>query len=111
MHRAATTEADLEQLIAGSDPAWVFKHSNTCPISSAAFDEFQSYLDTRPDDQAVVVVVQTQRPLSNWIATRLKHTHQSPQVFLVRSGTVLWSASHWSITAAALITARQAAGK
>jgi bacillithiol system protein YtxJ len=106
MHRAATGEADVEALIAGERPVWLFKHSTTCSISSAAFDEVQSYLAEHPAEEAAVVVVQTQRPLSNWIAARLKHTHQSPQIFLVRGGKVLWSASHWSITAAAMDAAR-----
>jgi bacillithiol system protein YtxJ len=52
-----------------------------------------------------MVVVQTARPLSTWIATRLGHVHQSPQLFLVREGRVLWHASHWGITAAAMAAA------
>ncbi|MBA3708070.1 MAG: bacillithiol system redox-active protein YtxJ [Planctomycetes bacterium] len=109
MLREAITQADAEALITGSTPAWLFKHSNACPISTAAYDEFRSYLAAHPEEVAAVVVVQSERPLSNWIATRLKHTHQSPQVFLVKDGAVMWSASHWSITAVALEAARKKA--
>ncbi|HAT10067.1 MAG TPA: bacillithiol system redox-active protein YtxJ [Planctomycetes bacterium] len=96
----------VEQLLAGVAPVWILKHSNTCPTSAAALDEVESFLSTHPDDVAGMVVVQLDRPLSNWIATRLGRVHQSPQLFLMQRGKVAWSASHWSITAAAMATER-----
>lgn len=96
----------VERLLAGATPAWIFKHSATCPISSAAHDEVEAYLAAHPDEAAGMVVVQEDRPLSNWIAQRLGRVHQSPQVFLCTGGQVAWSASHWSITAAAMAKAR-----
>jgi bacillithiol system protein YtxJ len=98
MYRVLVDESDTETLIASATPAWLLKHSNTCPISTAALDEFTKFLTNRPGDAAGMLVVQTQRLLSTWVAERLKFTHQSPQLFLVRGGRVLWHASHWSIT-------------
>ena len=83
-------------------PAWLFKHSITCSISRAALDEVEGFLSRHPDAALGMVTVQSQRPLSNWIATRLARVHQSPQLFLLQAGQVRWSASHWSITAAAM---------
>jgi bacillithiol system protein YtxJ len=100
----------VEQLLGGSVPAWILKHSNTCPTSAAALDEVEAYLTAHPGEPAGMVVVQTDRPLSNWIATRLARVHQSPQLFLVHRGQVVWAVSHWSITAAAMATERARLG-
>lgn len=105
MYCMLTTEAEAEALISGPGPAWLFKHSNACGTSAAALDEFTGFLAVHPELAAGVVVVQQHRPLSAWISSRLKHVHQSPQVFLLQDGVVRWQASHWSITAANLAQA------
>ena len=102
MHHVLTSESAVEALLESPHPVWLFKHSSTCSISAAALDEFNAFLASHPDAPAGMVVVQQQRPLSNWIATRLRSVHQSPQVFLLHGGAVRWQASHWSITAANL---------
>jgi bacillithiol system protein YtxJ len=102
MLQTLTTEAEAEALIGSAQPAWLLKHSITCSISSAAHDEVESFLARHPEARAGIIVVQTQRPLSTWVAQRLVRVHQSPQLFLLQNGTVRWSASHWSITAAAM---------
>ena len=101
-----TGQEHVERLLAGPAPAWIFKHSSTCPTSAAARDEVETYLAAHPDELAGMVVVQADRPLSTWIATRLGRVHQSPQLFLVRGGSVAWSVSHWSITATAMAAER-----
>ncbi len=107
---ALTTQDQAEALVSATTPGWILKHSNTCPVSSAALDEVTAFLGDTPMP-AGVVVVQEARPLSNWLASRLGFVHQSPQLFLVRSGTVLWQASHWGITRRAMATAVAAATK
>lgn len=102
MIAAFTGQDQVESLITGAAPAWILKHSATCPISIAALSEVESYMAGHSGEAAGMVVVQHDRPLSNWIATRLARVHQSPQLFLVQAGKVLWSTSHWSITAAAM---------
>ncbi len=84
--------------------AWIFKHSRTCSISAEALRELESHLAAQPLPIGMLVV-QDQRPLSNWLSTRLGYTHQSPQLFLVGGGAVRWQGSHWGITAAALAAA------
>ncbi|MEK7413518.1 MAG: bacillithiol system redox-active protein YtxJ [Planctomycetota bacterium] len=95
----AHTQADIDAVLSANKPSWVFKHSATCPISLAAMTEVETYLLAHADEPAAMVVVQRERALSNWISTRLGRVHQSPQLFLISGGAVVWSASHWSITA------------
>ncbi|MFX3625430.1 MAG: bacillithiol system redox-active protein YtxJ [Ectobacillus sp.] len=93
------TEQDLNNVLREHSAFILFKHSLTCPISRAAYEEFQSYEETVP---AFYLYVQEARPLSNGIAERFGVRHESPQVLYIKDGEVVWHASHWSITKKAL---------
>jgi bacillithiol system protein YtxJ len=95
------SEAEAEALIGAGAPAWILKHSSTCGISAAAYEEVEAFLAAHPMPIGVVVVQQA-RPLSNWLAERLKRVHQSPQLFLLQGGAVRWSASHYGVTRQAM---------
>jgi len=99
-----TSEAEAEALIASHEPAWLYKHSNACSLSHNAHAEIEAFLAAHPGP-AGLLVVQKNRPLSLWVANRLGRVHQSPQLFLLQDGALRWSASHWSITAAAMAQA------
>ncbi len=99
-----TSEAAAEALITSPEPAWLLKHSATCSISHAALEEVEAFLAGHPGP-AGLLVVQDSRPLSLWVANRVGRVHQSPQLFLLQDGALRWSASHWSITAAAMAAA------
>jgi bacillithiol system protein YtxJ len=99
------SEAEFDSLLAAPGPQWLLKHSNTCGISQAAYDEVTNFMATHVGQQVGMIVVQEHRPLSNLVANRLKYVHQSPQLFLLCDGKVAWSATHWSITAAAMAAA------
>ncbi|OWA35000.1 hypothetical protein B9G55_14795 [Saccharibacillus sp. O16] len=77
----------------------LLKHSTACPISGAAFKEFNVYTrkPKRPLVCALVKVIEC-RPVSNAIEAQLGIKHESPQVLLVQGGKTLWHASHWEIT-------------
>ena len=109
MLKPVTATEQVDALLAQPGTAWLLKHSNSCSISHAAHEQVQAYLDRHPEQPAGVVVVQTHRPVSNWVATKLGYTHQSPQLFLLKGGQVAWQASHWSITAEAMEKAQQSA--
>jgi bacillithiol system protein YtxJ len=96
------SEADVQTWLAETRPVWIFKHSNSCSISSAAYDEVEAFCAAHPEQTVALIVVQEQRPLSNYVAQKLAFVHQSPQLFLLHKGAVAWSASHWSITAKAM---------
>ena len=92
--------ADVEALLARPEPAWLFKHSSSCGVSAAAQDVIDAFLAAHPQETIGRVIVQSHRPVSNAIAERLQRTHQSPQLFRLHKGAVVWSTSHWGITQA-----------
>lgn len=88
------------------NPAFIFKQSTTCPISAEAFEQFKSYVETnaRPYDTYFVKVRET-RQVSNEIGEKLGIEHQSPQIFLVKNGEAVWSATHRDITVENIVEA------
>ncbi len=97
---ALESSADVDALLAHAEPVWLFKHSSSCGVSAAAQDVVDAFLAAHPQETIGRVIVQTHRPLSNGIAERLQRTHQSPQLFRLHQGAVVWTTSHWGITQA-----------
>lgn len=78
----------------------VFKHSTTCPISAAAYEQM-----TRFDGEVALVEVQSAREVSKEIEKKTGIPHESPQVIILRHGKVVWNASHWKVKAEAVAEA------
>ncbi len=99
--RITDTKA-MDELVDGSKEGTVviFKHSLTCPISAAAYDQMEAF-----EGSVSLVEVQKARALSDEIENRLGVTHASPQVIVLRNGQVVWNASHFNITADAVAEA------
>ena len=76
-------------------------------VSSAAFRQYEQYLEGAGDDGVVhhLVEVQNARPVSNRIAELSGVKHESPQAILLRGGQVDWHTSHWKITRDSLTSA------
>lgn len=89
-------------------PAFLYKHSSRCPVSAESYDEVQQFALAHPEIPVYLIDVILDRPLSQYVAERTGTVHQSPQILLVSRGEVVWSTSHYSITAREL--AAQAAG-
>lgn len=89
----------LEELfkLSNDRPVILFKHSLTCPISSAAYQEME-----RLTHEVSLIVMQRSRDTSDEIERRTGIRHESPQVIIVRNGAAVWNASHGSITAKAV---------
>jgi len=89
-------------------PMVIFKHSLTCPISAAAYQQMEQF-----NGEVALVEVQRARALSTEIESRLGVAHESPQVIVMSKGQVVWNASHFKITAEAVADAvrNAAAGK
>jgi bacillithiol system protein YtxJ len=83
----------------------IFKHSTTCPVSAAAYDEMEQFAG-----EVVLVEVQRARALSVEIEKRTGIRHESPQVLVLENGKVVWNASHFKVKAQALAEALQRAG-
>ena len=86
-------------------PVVIFKHSLTCPISATAYDQMAEFAG-----EVSLVEVQRARELSSEIENRLGVNHESPQVIVLSKGQVVWNASHFEITAAAVAEAVREAG-
>jgi bacillithiol system protein YtxJ len=102
---------ELEHLLtaSGDRPLLLFKHSYTCGISAEALDELISHLSRKKQDaNYAIVTVQTHRTISNAISKRLGVRHETPQALLIREGQVVWSASHFRVTATAVEAAIKA---
>ena len=102
----ATIEA-LDAFIAKANgsAAMLFKHSNTCGISSRAYSEMSTL-----NSPVGLVVVQDARSVSDEIERRWQISHETPQVLIVQGDAVMWNASHFEIKAAAVSAALAAAG-
>ena len=89
----------LDELFQRSNerPVVLFKHSLTCPISSAAYQEMQ-----RLTREVSLIVMQDSPDTSVEVGRRTGVRHESPQVIIIRNGAAVWNASHWSITADAV---------
>ena len=106
---------ELHRLLAESEtrPVLLFKHSHSCGTSMEALDELVSHLNQQTPlhghgnvtPQYAMVTVQTHRSLSNAIAHQLGVRHETPQALLIKDGRVVWSASHFRVTAAAVESA------
>jgi bacillithiol system protein YtxJ len=77
---------------------FILKNSTTCPISQAAFEEFEKFASDLSDEVFFYLNVQDTRDLSNQLADVYNIKHESPQVLLVNSDSVVWHDSHWNIT-------------
>jgi bacillithiol system protein YtxJ len=101
---------DLDRALAATDerPLLLFKHSFTCGVSAEALDELISHLNERQLEASyAMVTVQTHREVSNAVAKKLGIRHESPQALLICDRRVVWSASHFRVTAAAVAAALQ----
>ncbi len=89
-------------------PVVIYKHSLTCGTSAMAMEEMQAFVDGAPVGAAVYLLrVQQARDVSRTIEATLGVRHESPQVLLVVDGRVVWHASHFRVTAAAMREALQ----
>lgn len=81
-------------------PQVILKHSTRCPVSAAALEEFEDYLNGKANegvDYYMVKVIES-RPVSLQIAEDSGVTHASPQIIMLKDKQPEWNTSHWSIT-------------
>lgn len=102
-------EAEARALLASSEAAVVFKHSHSCPVSFSAKRQVEQFVAAHPGVPVRTVVVQQERALADALETVSRIRHETPQVFVVRDGRVLWDASHGAITLPRMTAAISAA--
>ena len=97
------SRTDLDALI-GTDLAVLLKHGARCPVSARAREELNAFARSHPDIRIGSLEVTEHGDLSKHAAEQLGVEHESPQVFVIRSGKVAWHAEHYAITAISLDT-------
>lgn len=105
MLKKIDSSSQLEDLLKKEDKFFLLKHSLTCPISHAAYQEYEKYATENESVPAYYLAVQEARPLSNEIAEKFEIKHESPQAILIKNGEATWNASHWKITNRSLTSA------
>lgn len=107
-----TTQIELDRAFEASAraPVMIFKHSLTCPVSTAGYQAYLSFLEGRSDGNLYTLIeVQNARDLCNEVAERTGVRHESPQAVLLKDGKAVWNASHWDISPESLQEALAAA--
>ena len=94
--------------IARHERVMCFKHSFTCPISAAAYAEWQAFVAAHADVPTLFVDVIADRAVARGLAAECGVAHASPQAILFRDGRAVWNASHGAITAESLAQALRA---
>jgi bacillithiol system protein YtxJ len=102
-------ENEMQEILETSrkGPAFVLKHSTTCPISAGAYRRVGEYLEQKGDAAPPFYLVKVieSRPLSNAIARESGVQHASPQLILFEDGQARWNTSHGAITSDAIESA------
>jgi len=79
-------------------PQLIFKHSMTCGISGMTKRRFEAGAGSFADQYGFhLLVVQKNRQLSAQIEAEFQVRHESPQLLIVKNGSVIAHASHWQI--------------
>jgi bacillithiol system protein YtxJ len=89
---------EFTELLNNENSFYLLKHSLTCPISQAAYKEYEKFSNEHENIPTYYLAVQDSRPLSNEIAEQFQIKHESPQAILFADGKPSWNASHWKIT-------------
>ncbi len=76
----------------------LFKHSNACAASWAAYSEVMRFQRARPETPVHLVSVRQERALARYVAERTGIRHASPQIIVIRRGAVVGTGSHGEIT-------------
>ncbi len=105
MMKKIETAEQFNELLKQEGKFYFFKHSLTCPISHAAYQEYEKFTSEYQETPSYYLAVQDSRSLSNEIAERFQIKHESPQAILFSEGKAIWNASHWKITKKSLTSA------
>lgn len=78
----------------------ILKHSISCGTSFFAKKNIESITkEELGDSQLHLIDVIRNRSISMYLAHKVGVRHESPQVFVIKNGEVIWHASHGLVTA------------
>lgn len=85
---------------------FIFKHSTRCIISSMVLRDLESNADQLSEKGSWQYLdLIAYRECSNQVAEQLGVVHQSPQMIVLKNGSVIWEASHQSISTETILAA------
>jgi bacillithiol system protein YtxJ len=92
--------AQLEEIkdMSQQQPAFIFKHSTRCSISSTALNRLERNWKEIENLQTYYLDLIAYRGVSNQIAEIFGVEHQSPQVLLIQNGVCTYDTSHLDIS-------------
>ncbi|WP_421775221.1 bacillithiol system redox-active protein YtxJ [Gracilimonas sp.] len=100
-----TSEEEVADVLQTSNekPQVIYKHSSRCATSYFALKNVES-ITAEIQEQADFHMVDVigHRPVSMHIAEKLGIRHESPQLFVIKDGEVVWCGSHNQIQAEVL---------
>ena len=77
----------------------IFKHSTTCGISRMVYNTFVDTYNLEGDSIDLYFLdLHAHRDVSNEVAIEFQVMHQSPQLIIIKNGTVVLNASHGAIS-------------
>lgn len=96
---------ELSKLLEASNekPQVIYKHSTRCGVSAMALSnlhQLQQEVAEKADFYFLNVI--SHRWLSQQVAEQLQVRHESPQLLIIQNGEVVWSGSHYQVTAASI---------
>lgn len=94
-----TSEEILEATAIHSWRWMLFKHSDTCPISTTAMNQVEEMLSTHPEVTVLMLEVKSQRDLSNRIEQEYDTIHESPQILMFKWKDLKEVKNHLAISA------------
>lgn len=92
-------EAQLNQLINDDQSQAVFKHNTSCSISRGVFSRLHAAEDVTGLKAIYLLDIQSQRPLSDLVASRSGVPHQSPQLLVFKNGNCIYHEWGFDISA------------
>ncbi len=94
------TIEDEESILreSGEKTVFILKHSISCPGSARAKRHIDALMETNPDIDIHLLIVQEQRELSRRLAERLEVKHESPQLLIIKNGQAAHVLNHGAIT-------------
>lgn len=110
LSRQDADQANATALLARHPLHLIYKHSPYCSLSFVAEEQVRRFAGEDNTIPVTMIDVIRQRAMSDAIEDATGIRHESPQVLLVRDGSVAWHASHRRVTAIALEAATKELG-
>ncbi len=103
---SGTDEVDELLMLSNEHAQVVFKHSNSCGTSFFAKRNLDAIPPEKTEDVTFYLIdVIRNRRVSLYLSDKLGIRHESPQLFVIRNGEVVWHGSHEMVNSQNLLQA------